>query len=171
MLHLLCSSTLEPTYEWLMSSKLLEYLPLSSLPVFTMRTLIPVLRVPPPSAFKAATPQDGTAAHDPVCEKAMLYCSPKEDPIKAYIPRCISCALKLHCLNGSMSLRSQEKGPFSFCWWLLFPRGSDWCLCTWDKGCTRLWTLFHVPLCPLLLNSFTKVVANAAIFTEIVMPV
>lgn len=108
---------------------------------------------------------------DPVCEKAMLYCSPKEDPIKAYIPRCISCALKLHCLNGSMSLRSQEKGPFSFCWWLLFPRGSDWCLCTWDKGCTRLWTLFHVPLCPLLLNSFTKVVANAAIFTEIVMPV
>lgn len=41
---------------------------------------------------------------------------------------------------------SQEKGLFSFCWWLLFPQGSELCLCIWDKGCTRVHTIFRVPL-------------------------
>ena len=138
-----------------MCSKLFEDRALSSLPVFTIRTLIPALRVPSPSASKAAKSQNGIAALGSSLWKSHALLSTKrgEWSFKGIYTEFHSCALKLHCLNCPMSLNASGNFPFQFCWCFFFPQSSDLCLCVWDKGCTGLHTFFHVPL----LSSGTKV--------------
>ena len=89
--------------------------PLSSLPVFTIRILISVLRAPTSSASRVGKPQNGIAAHESSLWKAVLYSPSKVEKgcLKEYVPQFSSCGLKLHCLSSFMSLTVSGQVPFS----------------------------------------------------------